>query len=173
MLKVKYKTNFQDIWLENEEYKPWLQKMENNPCMVRYKVCIKYINIAVHGSTALHTHAEGSKHKERLPKVGSQSFFKKAAEGSVSPKQPEYSCKQSFVNSCTNRTLVINAKIMWNLDVVMSKYSFHLNLIKNELFATIFSDSEETKAFSCGKTKCSYLENYGIASYFLELLNSW
>ena len=53
----------------------------------------------------------------------------------------------------------------------MSKHSFNSSLIKNELFATIFSDRKETKAFSCGERKCSYLENYGIVSYFLELLN--
>ena len=67
MLKVNYKSNFQDIWLENEEYKPLLQ---------RCKVSIKDIKIAAHGITAINTHAKGSKHKERLSKVCSQSFFK-------------------------------------------------------------------------------------------------
>ena len=36
----------------------------------------------------------------------------------------------------------------------------------------MFSDSEVAKAFSCDKTKCSYLVNYGIAPYFIELLST-
>ena len=36
----------------------------------------------------------------------------------------------------------------------------------------MFFDSEAAKAFSCGKTKCSYLVNYGVAPYFLALLNT-
>ena len=50
MLKVKYKTHFQDIWLENEEYKPGLQRVENDP------------HIAAHSITVLKTHAKGPKH---------------------------------------------------------------------------------------------------------------
>ena len=36
----------------------------------------------------------------------------------------------------------------------------------------MFSDKEVVKAFSCGKTEYSYVLNYGIAPYFLELLNT-
>ena len=67
MLKVKHKINFQDIWLENEEYKS---------CLQRCKVSVKDINIAAHGITAINTHAKRSEHKTRLPKVDSQSFYK-------------------------------------------------------------------------------------------------
>ena len=58
---------------------------------------------------------------------------------------------------------------MWALDIVMSKYSFNLSWNKNELFATMFFDSE---VVSCVKTKCIYLVNYRIAPYFLKLLNT-
>lgn len=36
----------------------------------------------------------------------------------------------------------------------------------------LFSDSDAAKALSCGKIKCSYLINYSIVPYFLELLNT-
>ena len=61
---------------------------------------------------------------------------------------------------------------MWALNVVMSKHLFNLSSNKNELFATMFCDSEVAKTFSCVKTKCSYLVNLDIAPYFLELLNT-
>ena len=102
--------------------------MENNAPMARCKVSVKDISIAASGIKALNTNVKGSKHKERLPKVGSQSFLKfgnKAAVGSALAKQPESSCEQSSFDSCAERTLVINAKIMWALDVVMSKNSFN------------------------------------------------
>ena len=127
--------------------------------MTRRKVCVKDINIAAHGITALNTHAKWLKHKKRLPNVDSQSFFKnnEVAERNASAKQPESSCQQFSVDSSTNRTLVINAKIMWDLDIIMLKYSLNSCSNKNELFATMFSDGEAAKAFSCGKTKYSKL----------------
>ena len=118
---------------------------------------------------------KGSKHKEHLPNVFSQSFFKnnKTVETIASAKKTtEFSCKQSSIDSCTSRTLVINAKIMWVLHVVMWKYSFNLNSKKNEPFATMISDGEVAKAFPFGKRKCSSIENYSVAPYFLEVLNT-
>ena len=152
MLKLKCNTNFQDIWLENEEYKPWLQKVGNNLHVSRCKACSKDINIDAYDITPLNTHAKGFKLKEHLPKVGSQSFFKNniETEGSGSAKQQESSCKQSSIDSCTNRTLVINAEIKWVLDVAISKYSFNSGSNENELFTIIFSDSKVAKTFSFG-----------------------
>ena len=112
--------------------------MENNTHMTRCKVCVKDKNIVAHGITALNTHVKVSKRKECLPNLFCQSFFKnKEAEGSASAKQPEFSCKQSSIDSCTNIAVVINAEIMWALDVVISKYSFNLNSNKNELFFAV------------------------------------
>ena len=67
------------------------------------------------------------------------SFFKnsKTAEG-IASKQPESFCKQSSIDFCTNRMLVINAERKWALDVVMLKYTFNLSSNKNEVFATMF-----------------------------------
>jgi len=163
MSKTKYKAAFQDIWLENCDFKSWLQKVDGNPHVARCKVCCKEVNIAVHGITALHIHAKGSKHQERLPKTSCMSFFrkdKKAVEEDTLGKPTSSQLTQSTIGSCANKSLVVNAEIMWALDVVMSKYSN-----KNELFPAMFPDSEIAKAFACGKTKCSYLVNYGIDCY--------
>ena len=91
---------------------------------------------------------KGRNIKNVYPKLVSQSFFinSRAAEGSASAKQLESSCKHSSIDSCTNRTLVINAEIIWALDVVMLKL-FNSSWNKNELFATMFCDSEVAKMF--------------------------
>ena len=36
----------------------------------------------------------------------------------------------------------------------------------------MFPDSSIAKIFSCGNTKCGFIVKFGIAPYFVELLNS-
>ena len=71
----KYKSNFQDLWLQNETFKTWLQKKPGDPYKARCKVCAKGISVGLHGITALFSHADGTKHKERFPKDTPISFF--------------------------------------------------------------------------------------------------
>ena len=78
----KYKSNFQDLWLQNETFKTWLQKKRGDPYKARCKVCAKDISVGLHGITALFSHADGTKHKERLPKDTSISFFKRTEPSS-------------------------------------------------------------------------------------------
>ena len=170
--KVKYKTNFQDIWLENEDFKLWLKKVENNPHMARCKVCAKDISIATHGITALITHAKGSKHQERLPKMDPRSFFGEKSSESSSSKRADPKPKQSTIACSANKSLITNAEIIWALDVVMSKYSFNSSSNKSETFSAMFPCCDIVKEFACGKTKCSYIVNHGIAPYFRELLTT-
>jgi hypothetical protein len=182
MSKQKYKSNFQDLWLENETFKAWLQKKPGDPHKARCKVCAKDISISLHGITALHSHADGTKHKERLPKDTPISFFKRTEpSSSTAPlssndagdsSKASSSSKQTTISTCTNKQLVTKAEIIWALDVVMSKYSFNSSSNKGDLFTTMFPDSEIAKDFSCGKTKCGFIVKFGIAPYFLELLNS-
>ena len=156
MSNVKCKTNFQGIWLENEEYKPWLQKAENNPHMTRCKVCVKDISIAAYGITAINTHAKWSKHKERSPKLGSQSFFKTVEVH-----------RQNCQNLPASSLLLILAQVEPSplmRNNVGFGYSFNSSLNKSELFAAMFSDSEVAKTFQCGKSKCGYLVNSNVAN---------
>ena len=56
--------------------------------------------------------------------------------------------------------------------MVMSRYSFNSSSNKNDLFTIMFPDSGIAKNFSCRKTKCGFIVKFGIATYFVELLNS-
>ena len=78
----KYKSNFQDLWLQNETFKTWLQEKPGDSCKARCKVCAKDISVELHGITALFSHADGNKHKERLPKDTPISFFKRTEPSS-------------------------------------------------------------------------------------------
>ena len=52
----------------------------------------------------------------------------------------------------------------------MSHFSFRSCAELSELFQVMFSDSEIASEFTLGKTKCSYLINYGLAPYFKDPL---
>ena len=54
----------------------------------------------------------------------------------------------------------------------MSKYTFNSSSNKSDLFTTMFPDNRIAKNFSCEKAKCGFIVKFGIAPYFLELLNS-
>ena len=55
---------------------------------------------------------------------------------------------------------------------VMSHFSVRLCIGLNDLLKVVFPDSEIAKGFELSKTKCSYLINFGVSSYFkIELVN--
>ena len=177
----KYKKNFQDLWLQKEAFKTWLQKKPGDPYKVRCKVCAKDVSVGLPGITALFSHEDDTKHKERLPKDTPISFFKSAEPSSSAStllsndagnSSEALSSKQTAISICTNKQLVTKVEIIWALDVVMSKYSFNSSSNKSDLFTTMFPDSGITNNFSCGKTKCGFIVKFGIAPYFVELLNS-
>ena len=157
----KYKSNFQDRWLQNETFKTWLQRKPGDSYKVRCKVCAKDISIELHGITVLFSHADGNKPKESLPKDTPISFFKRTEPSSststllnndAGDSSEASSSKQTTIRTCTNKQLVTSAEIIWALDVVMSKYLFNSSSNKSDLFTTTFPDSGIAKNFSCGQS---------------------
>ena len=156
-------------------------KKPGDPYKARCEVCAKDISAGLHGITALFSHADGTKHKERLTKDTPILFFKHTEPSSSAStllsndagnSSEALSSKQTTISICTNKQLVTKNEIIWALDVVMSKYSFNSSSNKSNLFTTMFPDSRIAKNFSCGKTKCGFIVKFGIAPYFVELLNS-
>ena len=177
----KYKSNFQDCWLQNETFKTWLQRKPGDSYKARSKVCAKDISIELHGITVLFCHADGNKHKEKLPKDTPISFFKRTEllsststllNNDAGDSSEASSSKQTTIRTCTNKQLVTRAEIIWALDVVMSKYLFNSSSNKSDLFTTMFPNSRIGKTFSCGKTKCGFILKFRMAPYFVELLIS-
>ena len=176
-----YKSNFQDLWLQNETFKTWLQRKPGDSYKARCKVCAKDKSIELHGITVLFCHADGNKHKEKLPKDTPISFFKRTELSSststllnndAGDSSEASSSKQTTIYTCTNKQLVTRAEIIWALDVVMSKYLFNSSSNKSDLFTTMFPNSRIGNTFSCGKTKCGFILKFRMAPYFVELLIS-
>ena len=58
----------------------------------------------------------------------------------------------------------LKAENFWSLKVVSSHFALRSCLGLNDLFKTMFIDSEIAKSFQLFKTKCGYLINYGLAT---------
>ena len=87
----KYKSSFQEICLNNEKYSLWLQKDEDTS-LARCKVSSKSFSVAAMGIKALDAHANGAKHKDRLPKKDSiVSFIQKKVCNQSHKKLPHQS----------------------------------------------------------------------------------
>ena len=62
----KYKTSFQDIWLEDDKYKLWLSRASDS-YSAKCTVFSKVFSVADQGIKALGTHAKGTKHINDFP----------------------------------------------------------------------------------------------------------
>ena len=62
----------------------------------------------------------------------------------------------------------MKAEINWVLKVVSSHFSFNSCSDINDIFKLMFSDSDISSQFSCGKTKCSYICCFNIAPYIKQ-----
>ena len=60
----------------------------------------------------------------------------------------------------------LDAEIRWALKMVTMHAFFRSCLNLNELFSTMFPDSDIATNFKMSKTKAAYLINYGIADQF-------
>ena len=79
---------------------------------------------------------------------------------------------QTMIEDFQIPTLVVKAEIVWALKVVTSHFSLRSCLELNDLFKCMLPDSQIASKFSLSKIKCSYIINFGLAPYFIEVLLS-
>ena len=53
------KSSFQEIWLEHPDYKDWIQENKEDKHTARCSVCLKNIDLANMGASALKSHMAG------------------------------------------------------------------------------------------------------------------
>ena len=107
----KYKSSFQEIWLNNEKYSLWLQKDEDTS-LARCKVCSKLFSVAAMGIKALDAHANGAKYKDHLPKKDSIVSLIQKESVQTEPKKAT-SSKQSNISDMLQKEVVLKAELIW------------------------------------------------------------
>ena len=100
------------------------------------------------GVSALLSHSQGKKHKEREKQQPplSRLFFQSSSQHSKENKSREHS-KVKKVDAMLIPVSVSLAEIRWTLKVVSSSFSLRSCLNLNALFQEMFSDSKIAESF--------------------------
>ena len=61
---LKYKVKFLDEWLENSDFKDWIQKHQKDPTCAFRKYCHKIFSVEGQGVKQLYSHMDSNKQKK-------------------------------------------------------------------------------------------------------------
>ena len=169
---------FQDKWLEQPEFKPWLSRdklVHNAYC----RICSRSIDIRSMGRTALISHMKGKKHEDKL-KFSQSSPITVFTKNKPAVDIPSNSAthfaevstpkSQSTLSNFISKKDTLNAEILWALKCVESNYSFSSQADIVPLFQRMFPNCEIAQSMSLGETKIMYMSCFGIAPYLTSLL---
>ena len=148
------------------------------------------------GKTALRSHATGIKHRQRAIQHTNESILQhlepSSASSHCSSSMESSNTSTAHSNHDTNdhastssntatsssldsyvvKRAQLKAESLWALKTVNSNFSFHSNNDISSLFASMFPDSVIAQNMSCAETKSMYLSCFGIAPYFIKLLET-
>ena len=191
MSKLHSKSTFQESWCCNPKYSLWVSKDASNTSKSYCELCYKTIDLKSDGSNALDSDQKGQKHQEleKARKTNAMKVFfspqsSKSSnvnkkEGPLSPQSSLKSAKvgqaqvqEGPLSSFVFVENILNAGIVWCLNVVKFCHSFRsCDSLKN-LFKVMFPDSAIPDKFSLGKDKARYMIIYGIYPAFKQKLKS-
>lgn len=195
VFRIMAKTRFQINWLENPEFKDWVQEDLSNNYKAKCSACHTSFSLSNMGARALRSHANGAEHKRRIAghsismKLSTYNFNK----GETIQNQNEPSSKKSLVNynfhisdECIEtkplpqskiKSFVFNdnitkAEIFWCLQTIITHKSMRSAAKDVEIFKVMFSDSEIANKMQLQRTKIAYSILYGLAPFFKDQLMS-
>ena len=127
------KCHFNDDWLipnEKNDFWKWVSRVSNDKCKVKCKVCDKSFKIDGQGVSQLLSHANGEKHKQKMP-VGEENTIFSTMKNLPQQHQPSTSQSLCHNQPSASRTLessvltrqVLQAEIRWAFKCISSKYS--------------------------------------------------
>ena len=161
---VKKKTYFSNSWLHNQEYSPEILK---NVIMMKVLFfcswCCKNITLSNIGVKAIKNHMSRETHK-------------KASKKSAEHQKHKFIFFYYSHPSSSSSTMVMPttddacAEIVWALTVAQNNFSANCCDGMSEIFKPMFSENKVHRHFSMGKSKCSYVLNFGFGSFFQKEL---
>ena len=199
-MSTNKQTIFNEDWVKEPEFSSWVVKDPKSNTKARCKVCGHSFLLGNMGRMALISHSKGKKHKNKVQlsrelkkKTESiSSFFGKPSTSTsmendieikdknqpVKPPPPSFpSQKEETSNSGAISKFgihdeVLTAEILWAMKVVSSHYSVASSEKTSDLWQRMFPDSAIAQKFKSGRTKCSYLIQFGLAVFYKEDLAS-
>jgi hypothetical protein len=179
------KTVFNNEWLAYQNWSSWLVRCLDNLHAARCKVCLKTFALSNMGKQAVISHEKSSGHIRNVKEVtntdtlsipllsGASTSHQTVTETKVSGKSESTAPKPSAsasVQSLAMDVQVVHAEILWCLKMVQHHLSMRSAEGVGDLFAHMFPDSRVVEKFTLGRTKASYVINYGLAPYFTKQL---
>ena len=168
MSKKKDKCVFNKSWLTDKRISPWVKRSAKWRAYCSF--CSEDFDISYMGCSVSTSHASSKKHSEVSGLKGvnvRNTFFKSlgSSEASVKPTSSLQTVEGMVVLVST-----LPADILWEFKVVKNNFSLRSCLGLNDLFKSMFPDSEIAKRFKLSKIKCVHLINNGLAPYFKDVL---
>ena len=156
-------------------FKNWLASDEKST-RTRCTICHKVIELSSSGRSALTVRASGKKHADAVAKV--KNFFKPRISltkqvNSTTESQPEdakQKKQQTLDNISFDRQSTI-VEIICILKTLLSGHSMRSNDDLGKTFAAMFPQLKSLYNFNLACTKCMYVINHGLASFFKTMLN--
>ena len=164
------KTLFNELWLEEEKYKPWLKKDSNDKNYFRCKLCCSKIYLSNMGKRALKSHMQGVRQKQTTP-LKSVCIFKTVRKTTSAANISISAITSKVVNIPTltmKNSEIITGEIYWVLKVLQSNLSLNSYSDLNSLFWKMLPDSDIARSYYMAKIKLSYVINFGIATHISE-----
>ena len=166
-------------WLSNPDFKNWAWCKDSKTA---FSVkCNKSIKLSNMGEQALRPHMKSKKHLKSIEQINvifqscrqpmiTTITEKSTTEPSVST--PPFYQKQLTLVSNLSSAERREAELLWTLKCFRSDMSALSYEGVSELFEVMFSDSQIAKDFQMSQTKMTYIINFAIEPYFLEILIS-
>lgn len=152
------KCKFQDKWIEEEQFKSWLQPIKNSNDEGFCNLCKKSIKLATMGINALKSHMKSDSHKSALK--GRQQFtmsnFFGVTENSTTTASSSTTTtaavvttvcgaatvgKSSDIRSVFGANETLQAEVLWCLNTAVHHHSYSSNEGVSELFQPMFPES--------------------------------
>ena len=141
------------------------------------------------GVKALTSHSQSKGHQKLVKKKEEVTIFLKKkgetaskgdVESEISEVTVQQSCSKKPINSLVQNTIPsivqdggkINAEVRWYLKHVLSGYSNNSVCNSPDSFEVMFPDSKIASQMELGRIKLMYIENFGMAPYFREILKN-
>ena len=146
------------------------------------------------GESALRSHAKAESHKnnEKSMSVSFVNWFIKEESKQVTPSTSSFAqysvasltvppppptpstsgraIASSTVSNYVSKNEVLKAEIIWTMRTIMKHESYKSNENINNIFQSMFPDSEIARKFTLGERKTSYICVFGLADHFKSLL---
>ena len=145
-------------WLEEEDFKSWLRKAQEDDTKFKCIVCMKTLTFSSSGRGAVVDHCNGTKHVEIVKRRA--NFF---------PQQKQMEVDEVQAHIATEEEK-ITAQIMWLITSVDSGFSNNSTYDIGDVLRRLDPNSKVLEGFNMKRTKAAYIINHRLAPYFRGIL---